>query len=264
MRLLDPVTGYPCAPEGIAHVDLNGAGQAGEFRADGNVRVDNGSYIGTGVVATGLGFNAHVHADQGHLLVSSIVIRLRQGGQMEGVVDLSPWLPLVPGEAVMQAAHAPSSRKPAPPQQIALPINGKVTAQFKNVTLDAILDMVSQPPFQRLGIGALVNGPAVATWSNGDVRTVSVAANLGLYAPTQTSAGEVPASGAIDATYTQRDGGVDLRKLEVNLPASQLTAHGSLGAYPLDSHTAITVDVHSHNLGEFDTVLRSLGLRRNG
>jgi translocation and assembly module TamB len=183
---------------------------------------------------------------------------------MEGVVDLSPWLPLVPGEAVMQAAHAPSSRKPAPPQQIALPINGKVTAQFKNVTLDAILDMVSQPPFQRLGIGALVNGPAVATWSNGDVRTVSVAANLGLYAPTQTPAGEVPASGAIDATYTQRDGGVDLRKLEVNLPASQLTAHGSLGAYPLDSHTAITVDVHSHNLGEFDTVLRSLGLRRNG
>jgi len=264
MRLLDPVTGYPFAPEGIAHLDLNGAGQAGEFRADGNVRVDDGSYIGTGVVTTGLGFNAHVHADQGHLLVSSIIIRLRQGGQMEGVVDLSPWLPLVPGEATLQAAHTPSSRKPAPPQDVTIPVNGKVTAQFKNVALDAILDMVSQPPFQRLGISALVNGPAVATWSNGDVRTVSVAANLGLSAPTQTPAGEVPASGAIDATYTQRDGGVDLRKLEVNLPASQLTAHGSLGAYPLISHTAITVDFHSHNLGEFDTVLRSLGLSRNG
>ena len=82
--------------------------------------------------------------------------------------------------------------------------------------------------------------------------------------PAQTPAGEVPAYGAIDATYTQRDGGVDLRKLEVNLAASQLTAHGSLGAYPLDSHTAITVDFHSHNLGEFDTVLRALGLKRNG
>ena len=54
MRLLDPVIGYPFAPEGIAHLDLNGAGQAGEFRADGNVHMDNGSYIGTGVVATGL------------------------------------------------------------------------------------------------------------------------------------------------------------------------------------------------------------------
>ncbi len=55
-----------------------------------------------------------------------------------------------------------------------------------------------------------------------------------------------------------------MRKLEVNLPASQLTAHGSLGAYPVASPTAITVDFHSHNLGEFDTVLRSLGLNRNG
>ena len=51
---------------------------------------------------------------------------------------------------------------------------------------------------------------------------------------------------------------------KLNLPASQLTAHGNLGAYPLTSHTAITVDFHSHNLGEFDTVLRCLGLRRNG
>ena len=264
MRLLDPATGYPSVPEGIAHLDLNGAGQAGEFRADGTVHVDGGSYIGTGVVATGFGLNAHVHADQGHLLISSIVIKLRQGGQMEGVVDLSPWLPLVPGEATMQAAHTASSRKPAPPQDITIPTNGKVTAQFKNVTLDAILDMVSQPPFQRLGISALVNGPAIATWTKGDVRTVSVAANLGLSAPTQAPAGEVPASGAIDATYTQRNGGVDLRKLQMNMPASQLTAHGSLGAYPVASPTAITVDFHSHNLGEFDTVLRSLGLRRNG
>ncbi len=264
LRLLDPATGYPCVPEGIARLDLTGAGQAGEFRADGNLHVDGGSYIGTGVIATGLGFNAHVHADQGHLLVSSIVIRLRQGGQMEGAVDLSPWLPLVPGEATMQAAHTSSSRKPVLQQSVTIPTNGKVTAQFKNVTLDAILDMVSLPPFQRLGISALVNGPAVATWSNGDVRTLSVAAKVGLYAPTQAPAGEVAAAGAIDATYTQRDGGVDLRKFEVNLPASQLTAHGSLGVYPLASRTAIMVDFHSHDLGEFDTVLRSLGLRRNG
>ena len=63
MRLLDPVTGYNFAPEGIARLDISGAGQAGIFRADGSVHVDNGYYIGTGVEATGILFDAHVHAD---------------------------------------------------------------------------------------------------------------------------------------------------------------------------------------------------------
>ena len=82
--------------------------------------------------------------------------------------------------------------------------------------------------------------------------------------PSHPLAGEAPASGIIDATYTQRNGAVDLRKLELNLPNSQLQARGDMGAYPLTSPSALNVDFHSSNLGEFDTVLRSLGLKRNG
>ena len=271
MKLLDPVFGYPFAPQGIAHLDLYTAGDAGEFRADGNLHVDGGAYIGTGVVATGVGLDAHVHADQQRLLITSIVARFRQGGRMEGVVDLSPWLNAVPGTAVLHAAATPAARSsvnrsPAPlhPPPITIPVNGKVTAQLKDVSLDSILDMVGQPPFQRLGIGALLNGPATATWSNGDTQTVAVAAVLNLSPPAQVSAAETPAGGVVDGTYTQRDGAVDLRNLELQLPASQLEAHGRLGAYPVTSTSALSVDFHFSNLGEFDTVLRSLGLRRNG
>ena len=94
--------------------------------------------------------------------------------------------------------------------------------------------------------------------------TLLSAANLGLSPSAQTPAGEAPATGVIDATYTQRNGGVDLRKLELHLPASDLDARGELGAYPLSSPSSLNVDFHTHNLGEFDTVLRSLGLERNG
>jgi translocation and assembly module TamB len=271
MKLLSPITGYPFAPEGIAHLDLNGAGEAGEFRTDGSVHVEGGAYIGTGVVATGIRLDAHVHADQNRLLITSIVARLRQGGQMEGVVDLTPWLPSVPGTAELQATEPGAARPavhraPAPlhPPPITIPVNGKVTAQFKDVALDTLLDMVSQSPFQRLGFGALLNGTANAVWSNGDTRTVTVASILNLSPPAQPLAGEAPASGIVDGTYTQRDGSVDLRRLELHLPASQISANGKLGAYPLDSPSALTVDFHSHNLGEFDTVLRSLGVKRNG
>ena len=75
MRLLDPVFGYPDAPEGIAHLDLAAGGIASAFRIDGSVHVDGGSYIGAGVQATGVNLDAQVHADPGQLLITRIVAR---------------------------------------------------------------------------------------------------------------------------------------------------------------------------------------------
>jgi len=105
---------------------------------------------------------------------------------------------------------------------------------------------------------------AKAIWVHGDVNTLSVDSALGISPSDQRVPGEAPANGRIEGTYTQRDGAVDLRRLEVNLPASQVTAHGHLGAYPLTSPTAIEVGFRSRDLGEIDTVLRSLGLVRDG
>jgi len=267
MRLIAPITGYPYTPEGIAHLNLTGAGRAGLFRADGSIHVEDGAYIGTGVVATGVGLDAHVHADPEQLLISSIIARLHQGGQIEGNLALEHWLPTLPGTDTLSTAASKSrnvQKQPVPSSNdITLPVNGKVTTQFKNVALDTLLEMVSVPPFQHLGFDTRLNGPATALWINGDVHTLSVDALLNLTPPAQTAQGKAPASGVVDATYTQRDGAVDLRKLELHLPSSQIEAHGHLGAYPLASPSAVSVDFHSGNLGEFDTVLRDLGMTRN-
>ncbi len=278
MILLDPVFGYSFAPEGIARLDLDSAGAEAEFKADGSIHIDNGSYIGTGVYATGIQLDAHVHADSRRLLISSVVARLRQGGQLEGEVDLAPWLPSFTSAGKVQPAGKRLAREtpvvstagggrnnlraPAPP--FIIPMTGKVTARFKSVSLDTILGMVCSPPFQRLGLDSRVNGLAVANWTNGVAENVSVGAALSLTAPAKVLPGEVPAAGAVDATYTQRDGAVALRKLELYTPASHLQAHGHLGAYPTASPSALTVTFHSGNLNEFDTVLRNLGLSRNG
>jgi translocation and assembly module TamB len=278
MNLLDPVFGYPYAPEGIAHLDLDSAGTGLNFHADGSIRINDGSYIGTGVYATGVQLDTHVHADSKRLLITQVVARLRQGGQLEGEVDLSPWLPSFSSvakakpagiQAADQAAVASSAngdrnilRAPSPPWII--PMIGKVTARFENVSLDTILGMVCSPPFQRVGLDTRVNGLAIANWTNGLAENVSVGASLSLTPPAQALPGEVPAGGVVDATYTHRNGAVDLRKLELHTPASQLQAHGHLGAYPLKSASALTFDFHSGNLNEFDTALRDLGLKRYG
>jgi translocation and assembly module TamB len=286
LRLVNAMTGYPYTPQGLAHLDLNGAGEASRFRIDGGLHVEDGSYIGTGVVATGFQLDARLHADPEALLVSSIVARLREGGEIDGDLSLVHWLPVLPAEAAFQPAVASNGKSHTAPVQpkpsadaITIPVNGTVTSTFKGVALDTILEMVCDPPFQHLGLDALVSGPANALWINGDKNTLAVKAMLKLAPSTQAAPGKsgvpgdkaasqggtlVPTSGLIDATYTQRDGSVDMRKLELNLPSSQILARGHLGAYPLISSSAFAVDFHTGNLGEFDTVLRDLGLARNG
>ena len=270
MRLLDSITGYPDAPEGLAHLDLAASGNGADaFQIDGTVHVDGGSYIGTGVMATGITLDAHFHADRKQMLISRIVARLHQGGQLEGTVALAPWLPAPANELVERAATGTGNMSPDRNVLVriapwVIPMEGKVTANFKDVALDTVLDMVCKPPYRRLGVDARLNGPAVATWTRGDGRTVSVTALFGLTPSRNTPRGESPANGAIDATYTQSNGAVALRKLEIHTSASDLQAHGTLGAYPAASPSAISIDFHSHNLGEFDATLRSLGLKRNG
>jgi translocation and assembly module TamB len=281
MRLLEQSTGYPNSPEGMAQLDLAAEGHDGQFRVDGKVHVDRGSYIAPGVNARGVNLDAHVHADPEQLQITSIVARLRQGGQLEGTVALDHWLPVIPGTPVLEASttampvgrwrfdrkQLPAPKaipKPVYPEPSPIPVNGKVTAQLKNVTLDAILDIVSQRPFMRLGIDTRMNGPATAVWSNGDITTLAVGAQVSLNPSSAVSAGEAPAKGSVDGIYTQRDGAVDLRQLDLSLPESHIEAHGHLGAYPINSPSAIAVDFRSHNLGEFDTVLRDLGLTREG
>ncbi len=278
MKLLNPVFGYNLAPEGIAHLDLDSAGAGDEFHIDGNAHFEGASYIGTGVNATGIDLAAHVHADPRQMLITSVVARLRQGGQIEGDINLAPWLPPdlsnVKGQPGGRKASRDSvaavpgtgdrniTRAHSPPWVI--PMTGKVTARLTDVALDTILEMVCKPSFQRVGLDTRINGLATANWTNGVARNVAVVTALKLSAPAQVMSGEVPASGFIDATYTQRDGAVDMRKFNLYTPASQFEAQGHLGSYPLSSRTALTFDFHSSNLNEFDAALRDLGLKRYG
>jgi len=127
-----------------------------------------------------------------------------------------------------------------------------------------VLDLVTSPPFQRLGLNTLLNGPSTAEWKNGDIDSLTISTSFKLSPSSNPRQGETPTSGALDATYLQRTGDVDLRTLDVILPSSHLTAHGRLGAYPMSSPTGVFVDFQSRDLGEFDTLFRDLGLSRNG
>ena len=294
MRLLNPIFGFQWTPAGVARMNLVAAGDRGEFRIDGPMHLEDGAYVVPGISARNLQVDTQAHVDPNLMHFGGIVVRFQQGGQVEGDLQLEHWAPHLPGRPMIEAMEAPgpkanvpgaarpkhfwNGRKnatppPPPPnsrdilvkqplQEIT--VNGKVTSKFENVALDTVLDMVGQKPFNRLGLDTLLNGPATAEWVQGEVNTLSVTAMLEASPPGRPVAGEAPGYGGFDATYTQRDGAVDLRRLDLSLPGSQIEAHGRLGAFPLTSPTAMNVDVRSRNLDEFDTVIRALGLERDG
>ena len=294
LRLLNPVIGYPSTPKGVARMNLVAAGDLKDFRIDGPVHVDNADYVAPGLTARNLQVDTLVHTDSLLMHFANTTIRFPQGGKLQGDLQLEHWASHPPDRAIVRAAepeatnpppgshpkHFWNRRKNPPPPpppppsnsrdilvkepEEVITVHGKITSRFENVALDTIMDIVGQKPFQRLGVGTLLNGPVTADWVNGDVNSLSVGATLALNPLTHPVVGEESASGEIDGTYTQRNGVVDLRRLELRLPNSQILAHGQLGAYPLTGPTALTVDARSTNLGDFDTALRDLGLRHNG
>ncbi|HEY3625954.1 MAG TPA: translocation/assembly module TamB domain-containing protein [Terracidiphilus sp.] len=291
LHLLNPILGYPFTPEGVARMKLSASGNAQNFRIDGPVHVDRGAYVDPAVRAHNLQVDTRLHMDPDVMRFGSLVVRFAQGGQLQGDLELDHWAPhpplkpatisAVPAETRPFVAGPPKhfwNRKhpPPPPAPVKsrdvlrkepvteITVHGKIAVTFVNVAIDTILDIVGQGPFTRLGVGTGVNGTATAEWINGDVNTLKVDAALGLAPNGQAPPDEVPASGVIEASYAQRNGAVDLRRLELKLPESSIKAHGRLGAFPLTSPTDLNIDFHSDDLGEFDSTLHDLGLQRNG
>ncbi len=271
MRLLDPLVDFPNVPAGVARLDVDAAGDTGEFRADGTAHVDDGALVMPGLVLRNLRVDTHVHVDPSQMIFSSVVARFPQGGEITGDFTLSPWLSSVPGQANLSptpaSAHPkhaihPSANLPYEPPFIAY--NGKINAQAKDLALDTILDAVTDPPFQRLGFDARINGPLTATFTDGYTSTTVVSAQLAISPTGHALPGELPATGSFDATYTHKDGSVALRRLLVQLPDSQVQAAGLLGVHPMSRPTGISVDFHSTNLGDFDALLRDLGVSSYG
>lgn len=178
LRLLDPALGYPFTPEGITQLELASAGQDGTFRVDGTVRVAKGAYIAPGVNVRGVDLVSRVHADPNALRITQVVAHLAQGGEMAGEVLLAHWLPQSAGPQMEPAATPPPPQgptrkkfglrlhpaKPEEPQPrkrphsvlvknpiLPIPVDGKVNAEFRNVKLDTLLDVVGQPPSSESG-----------------------------------------------------------------------------------------------------------------
>ena len=249
---------------GSADLSLTGQGTGGtQFAVDGSAKVNNATYSIPYVLVDGVNVTTRVHVTPEEISLSDIVGRPRQGGTVTANLRYLNWMapataPAVPRTAAGRRLDRSAIAKPA----VVMPVMS-IRARVRGVRLSTVLYSVVERGYQDLGFDTLGEGPVSVDWT-GDASDLTVAANLVMTAPATSAPGQLPLSGMVDARYFQHGGLVRINQLQARSPATNLNVTGSLGVYPIDEPSDLNVHLVNHNLGEFDHVLKTLGLGVNG
>jgi translocation and assembly module TamB len=259
VREVEALTAVPGLAAGIAELQIKGNGSVAKFAIDGKAKVTGAAYRIPEVRVSGVNGSTAIHITQDELSLTGLKASLQQGGSLDGELHLFHWLeptPAAPTKKETVAAVAEKSQKlPAPP--VATASRGSIRAQVHGIALRTILEITAPEAFDDLGFETASSGAVSVDWT-GNADDLVFAANVSLAAG--DPARGVPLSGAVDATYYQHRGAVDLRQLVAQTPASHIQAQGMLGVYPLSRDSQIRGDLTTTNLGEFDKTLVALGL----
>jgi translocation and assembly module TamB len=216
---------------------------ASQYAVDGTAKLINLSYAIPYVQSIdGLNATTRLHITPDEISLPGVVARPRQGGIINADVRYLNW-------------SSPDNLPPSAPKRQVMGIHARV----HGVRLSTVLLTVADPGYRDYGFDTLGEGPVNVDWT-GSADDLTVAAKLVMTAPESVAPGQVPLSGTVDAKYFQRGGRVQINQLEAHSLATTLSTTGSLGVYPLNEPSKLSVHLTTRNLVEFDRVLKVLDL----
>ncbi|HVG26852.1 MAG TPA: translocation/assembly module TamB domain-containing protein [Acidobacteriaceae bacterium] len=251
----------------------------------GKVKVDDASYRNVGVQISHVDAGAELRVTPTELLFSTLTGALPGGGSVAGELKIENWLGEVPANAPASSATTVAAAKTA--NNVAKGVNAKppvesmnltpvqrahafLTVTVKGITLRTILDVTAPPHFGDLGLDTQISGPVKVEWggpATDIASSVQVDANLHL-SPTglhrRGALENIPVSGAVVAHYDGRTEVVNIRQVDIRTPGTTLAVNGALGVSNGDPLTSLNVNLLARDLGEFDSVLQTLGFEANG
>lgn len=184
------------------------------------------------------------------------LLTLPKGGSASGDMRLEDWLAPAPATG-HSAAAAPHT-------------HALITATVDRIPLRTIMDSTAPEHYGDLGFDTSISGPATVEWDASSptvADTVQVEADLnflpvGLRRP--GIAASVPVTGHVHGHYDGAREVVRVSQLNLESPATTLTASGILGVNTGDPLTALQVNLGTRDLGEFDQLLQTLGFQAQG
>jgi translocation and assembly module TamB len=244
-------------------VTAEGSGTS-QYVVDGNAKVVNAGYVIPYVYIDGLNATTRLHITPDEIVLTDLVGRPRQGGIVNAELRYLNWSapdnpPPAPSAAADKTKRAPLRPAQPPPVRPAMSIRARV----HGVRLSTILESVADRGYQNYGFDTLGEGAVNIDWT-GAADDLTVAAKLAMSTPPSSASGLLPLTGSVDAKYFQKGGRVQIYQLEAHSPGTTLNTTGSLGVYPIEEPSNLSVHLVTHNLGEFDQVLKVLDLGLNG
>ncbi len=229
---------------GSVELALTGQGSgASQYVLDGTAKLINASYAIPYVQRIdGLNATTRVHITPDEISLPGVVARPREGGIINADIRYLNW-------------SSPDNLPRSDPKRQVMGIHARV----HGVRLSTVLLTVADPGYRDYGFDTLGEGPVNVDWT-GSVDDLTITAKLAMSAPASVAAGQVPLSGSVDAEYFQRGGRVQINQLEAHSLATTLDTTGSLGVYPLNEPSNLSVHLTTRNLAEFDRVLKVLDL----
>ena len=247
----------------------------------GTAKLHNAGYKDQYVVLHDINGGAQLHITPTELLFSALTGYLQGGGSAKGELKIENWLGEVPANtppssATVQGAVTTANKTSAAitgDTKAVVPVVAPVgrahaylTVTVDRISLDTITDVTATKQYQRLGFNTAITGPVKVEWG-GPVTEVAdsvlVDADLKL-SPVGGRSRETPITGRVLGHYDGKSETVLLKEVTANTLGSTLTASGVLGVNAGDPLTALKVDLSVRDLGEYDQLLRTLGLTGNG
>ena len=252
----------------------------------GNVKARGMGYSNEDVHLTDVVAGADLHVTPTELLFTALSGTLPGGGGgVEGQLRIENWLGEVPvsaparsattvAAATMSNTLAKGIGAKAPIKSLKIPQTAEPAHAYMQVTLKSIplwtvMYIVGPPGYGDLAFDTAVSGPAKVEWGGPakDLESsVEVDGDL-KFAPTgvkRANVLNVPVTASVLAHYTGKTEVVNIQKLHAESPASTMDITGALGVNKGDPLTNLRADLALHDLGEFDSLLTTLGYEANG
>ncbi len=251
----------------------------------GKVKLHNAAYKNQYVRLHDINGGATLHITPTQLLFTALTGYLPGGGSATGELKINNWLGEVPANtpttsATVKGAVTTANKTSAAitgTSNAAIPVTPPTAAahaylvvKVDRIPLRTIMDITAPKDYGDLGFDTSISGPVKVEWGGPatDIAdTVIVDADLGLSPVGLRRKGvnsDIPVSGQILGHYDGKSEVVDIKRFEADTPQSTLVATGVLGVNLGDPLTALNVDLNLRNLGEYDQLLRTLGLTGNG
>jgi len=250
----------------------------------GSAKWHDAGYDDEDVTVHGVNGGAELRVTPTELLFHALTANLPAGGgEIAGELRINNWLGEVSQDAAVSSPTIAAGQKTANAAATAInakePLSGSrtldkverahayLTVTLTKVSLRTIMEITRNK--KDLGLDTAVTGPVKVEWG-GAVADLpsSVVVNAQLkFAPTgvlRVKAQNIPVTGSVDAEYRGDREVVNIKQLTAKTPATTLSANGILGVNKGDALTALKMDADFRDLGEFDSVLNSIGYEANG